>query len=232
MRRTLAGTVGVWLLLGAALAAADFWDEKDFTTWSDKEVEKMLTDSPWSQQVRIALGSLTERPQDRGVPATAGVPPAPVPDCGGGQFGRIQRQKVTITWSGALPIQQALVRQAIGRDAPIPPESQALLAQDPPFYVVTVHGLPPAFAFLASMSDAVKAGAMLKRKDAEPIAPYDFRLFRSAADQSLRAVFAFPKTDAVTLDHKDVEFIAKLGDTDIKRKFKLEDMVYNGRLEL
>ena len=93
----------------------------------DKEVEKMLTDSPWSQQIRIAFGSLTERAQDRGVPATAGIPAAPVPDCGGGQFGRIRRQKVTITWSGALPIKQAIVRQAIGRDAPVPPESQALL---------------------------------------------------------------------------------------------------------
>ena len=61
MRDRLAGTVGVWLLAGAALVAADFWEEKDFTTWSDKEVEKMLTDSPWAKQVRIiAAGGLNE----------------------------------------------------------------------------------------------------------------------------------------------------------------------------
>ena len=51
----LAGTLGLWIVVGAALAAADFWNEKDFTTWSDKEVEKMLSDSPWSRRVTIAI---------------------------------------------------------------------------------------------------------------------------------------------------------------------------------
>ena len=45
-RRTLAGTLAAWLIICAAPLAADFWDETDFTAWSDKEVEKMLTDSP------------------------------------------------------------------------------------------------------------------------------------------------------------------------------------------
>ena len=228
MRRTLAGTFGVWLLASVALAAADFWEEKDFTTWSDKEVEKMLNDSPWSQGVRIAVGSLSEAPEFR---MPQGNIPAP-PDCGGGQFDRIQRFKVTLTWSSALPIRQAQVRLAIGRDAPIPPESQAALEQEQSFYAVTMHGLPPRFAFLATMGDALKAGAMLKRKDAQPIAPEDVRLFRVAADQSLQLVFLFPRTDPVTLDHEEVEFVAGLGVTDLKKKFKLEDMVYGGGLEL
>ena len=42
MRRKLAGLVGVWLLTGAALVAADFWEEKDFTTWSAQEVQEIL----------------------------------------------------------------------------------------------------------------------------------------------------------------------------------------------
>ena len=50
-----AETLGVWIVACAALAAADFWEEKDFTAWSDKEVEKMLTDSPWSRNLTVAL---------------------------------------------------------------------------------------------------------------------------------------------------------------------------------
>ena len=46
MRCTPAGTVGIWLLAWAALTAADFWQEKDFTDWSPHQVNKMLTDSP------------------------------------------------------------------------------------------------------------------------------------------------------------------------------------------
>lgn len=34
------------------------------------------------------------------------------------------------------------------------------------------------------------------------------------------------------LEDKDVEFVAKVGDTTIKKKFKLEDMVFNDQLEL
>ena len=57
----LAGTLGLWIVVGAALAAADFWNEKDFTTWSDKEVEKMLSDSPWSRRVTIAIRGQGDR---------------------------------------------------------------------------------------------------------------------------------------------------------------------------
>ena len=54
--KTLARTLGIWIVACAVLVAADFWEEKDFTAWSDKDVEKMLTDSQWSQKVTIPLG--------------------------------------------------------------------------------------------------------------------------------------------------------------------------------
>ncbi len=47
-------------MAGVALVAADFWEEQSFTEWSDKDVQKMLADSPWAQQVRIAVGNLSE----------------------------------------------------------------------------------------------------------------------------------------------------------------------------
>ena len=60
MRCTLAGAVAV-LLASAALTAADFWEEKDFTTWSPQQIDKMLTDSPWAKKATIVLGSLRGR---------------------------------------------------------------------------------------------------------------------------------------------------------------------------
>ena len=47
MRKRLVGTFGVWLLAWAVLAAADFWEDKDYRSWSAKEMDTMLTDSPW-----------------------------------------------------------------------------------------------------------------------------------------------------------------------------------------
>ena len=229
MRCSLAGTVGVWLLAGTALVAAvaDFWEEKDFTTWSDKEVEKMLTDSPWAKQVRLVVGGgLTE-----GEAPSIWTPE--IPECGGGQFERIQRAKVTITWSTALPIRQATVRKAIGLDAPIPPEAQGELEMDPPLYVVTVSELPPTMRWLATTVPSIEAETMLKREGKAQIAPRSVRLFQDKQSQLISIVFQFPKTDVITVEDGDVEFITKLGPTgDLKKKFTLSDMVFDGQLEL
>jgi hypothetical protein len=45
-------------------------------------------------------------------------------------------------------------------------------------------------------------------------------------------LFRFPRTDAIILDDKEVEFATKFGTIDIKRKFRLKEMVYNGELAL
>ena len=99
-----------------------------------------------------------------------------------------------------------------------------------PFYVVTVTELPAAFSWLSDTGDVLKAETMLARKDKAPIAPVDVRLFQSA--QTLTLVIQFPRTDPITLDDKDVEFITKLGTDEIKKKFKLADMVFADQLAL
>ncbi|HEY7336021.1 MAG TPA: hypothetical protein VH639_14125 [Bryobacteraceae bacterium] len=45
------------LLFIAALAlwAADFWQAKPFTSWDQKEVQKILTDSPWARKLTVAM---------------------------------------------------------------------------------------------------------------------------------------------------------------------------------
>ena len=44
----------------------------------------------------------------------------------------------------------------------------------------------------------------------------------------------FPRTGSyeITLADKKVEFVAQVGSLKVKRKFKLKDMIYNGKLEL
>ena len=199
----------MWLLAAAALVAADFWEEKDFTTWSDTEVQEMLTDSPWAKQVWIIVSGRGGEPLDA-----------------------VERTEVTFTWNSALPIKQALVRQAIGLDAPIPPESQQALKRTEPFYAVTLSGLPPTLRWLATRRDALKAESMLARKGKAPIAPKSVRLFQDTQSRLISIAFLFPKTDAITLDDEDVELITKLGNAEVKKTFELADMVFGGQLAL
>ena len=51
-------------------------------------------------------------------------------------------------------------------------------------------------------------------------------------DKGIVAMVTFPKKDAFSLDDKEVEFSMKLGNATAKRKFKLKDMVFEGKLEL
>ena len=205
MRRKLAGVVGVWLLTGAALVAADFWEEKDFTTWSAQEVQEMLTDSPWAKQVRLLVG---------------------------GRRDAAEPTQVTFTWTSALPIKQALVRQAVGLDGPISPESQQTLTRFEPFYAVTLSGLPPTLRWLATTRTDLKAESMLVRKGKAPIAPKSVRLFQDTQSRLIRIVFLFPKTDVITVDDLDVEVITKLGNTEVRTTFTLADMVFADQLAL
>lgn len=43
------------LLAGFTLWAADFWQTKPFTEWTDKDLQKILTDSPWAKKASIPL---------------------------------------------------------------------------------------------------------------------------------------------------------------------------------
>ena len=209
----------------------------------------MLTDSPWAQRATVLMGGLTPAADDIDLsdvvrqranrvrleddPLQAGIGTnIPDPEGGGEQFQRIRRLNVTVTWSSALPMKLAQLKRLLRSGAPIPPQVMERLTGDAPFYTLAVVGLPAPFAALAPMVEVLKAHTMLKRKNKAPIAPDDVQLFRNA-DQSVLVVYRFPKSDIITLDDTDVEFITQLSpDNEVKKKFKLEDMVFGDQLAL
>ena len=167
-RMRLAGTLGLCILAGAAIAAADFWDEKAFTTWSDKEVEKMLSDSPWARTFTIAI-----RAPLRGGGGDGGLGGGGGGRGGGGRRGdpfltsTPRRMRLTVMWRNALPVKQATVRQRAGRDAPLSTDDREFIAQSEPQYVVSVSGLPRRVERLVQ-NRAVLSETVLKRKNKGP----------------------------------------------------------------
>ena len=49
---------------------------------------------------------------------------------------------------------------------------------------------------------------------------------------TMTVVFAFPRSMPFTVEDKEVELTTKLGTSNLKYKFKLKDMVVNGKLEM
>ena len=51
-------TLILFLFIGlcvTALLAANFWDTKRFTEWSAKQIDKILTDSPWARKMTVQV---------------------------------------------------------------------------------------------------------------------------------------------------------------------------------
>src|SRR5471032_1908170 len=108
MRHKWIAAALVWMLGAASLAAANFWDAKTYNEWSDKEVEQMLSDSPWARKLSVVI-PIPPRASDDNLAGRGGAS-----DDGGGRGGRggfpvpSPQLKLVITWRSAQPVRQAL----------------------------------------------------------------------------------------------------------------------------
>lgn len=71
----------------------------------------------------------------------------------------------------------------------------------------------------------------LRRKGRDPIGPETIDAREGSGGRLL--LFAFPQgAEPISVDEKEVEFRTRMGPLDLKSKFKLKDMLYQGRLAL
>lgn len=223
----------MFLLTSGLLLGGDFWDDKEFTEWSLKDVTKMMTRSPWAKVVNLSLSN--PRP-----PGGMGGRGGGIGGRRGGRGGRpgslgrggvIPSFKLTISWRSALPIKQAIVRDRMGTSMTLPPGALEFLDKQEEFYAVAVAGFPARIGQMLENSPrkAILDNIILKRKKGS-IAPDDF--LAQKRGNLIDILFFFPKSANITVGDKDIELIMKVGPRTIKKKFKLKDMVLNGNLEL
>jgi hypothetical protein len=249
--------VVVWAVLAAVVSAAEVWDTKPFTQWSDKDVNKLLTDSPWAGKATLTH-------------AREGGSNGPVPDW-----------KLIVSLRSALPIRQALARRALGPGAALPPEAEGALAAPASRYIFAIAGIPRLYQ--PQLAKSVQA-ARLKMKEKAPIAATDASVFLidkegksvpapaptrglltapgvqvvqvaqrggggvggggaggfggfpgSFGDTDKSGITAmlvveFPKTDALRNDDGKIELSTVIGAYKVEKEFKLKDMVFMGEL--
>ena len=239
------------LLFAFCLWAAEPWQSKPFADWTDKDVQKVLNNSPWSRSV-VVPGGPTAGDRSAGRPLqdptlTPGVSmpsDAPVntiggkasPGGGGGGAPRsdpgfdLRTIPLTVRWQSALPVKQALARLKYGAEAATSPEAKKFL-DDNTVYLIAVAGLPPTLGFSSFnlMKNQIIAETSLSSKG-KNLRPSDVIL--APPSKVVETFFVFQKTTPFTADDKDVEFSTRLGALDVHCKFRLKDMLYNGALEL
>lgn len=114
MRRALGLLLGMVLLASMTAVAADFWENKKFTQWNEKEVQRMLTNSPW-----VAVRTYQENyASDLNSPRSEPQDPSESPRLGNVDESAVRDKEAnpliayTVQLRSALPIRQALVRAA------------------------------------------------------------------------------------------------------------------------
>jgi hypothetical protein len=210
----------------------EFWNEKKASDWTEDEIHELLTKSPWVKEPSVSYnsgpgnaGRQASGVGNRGYGGGYGGMSrtrAPVPGTvsPGGTAMEKQQYKVVIRWETALPIRLATRKNS---------------TEDPlANYVLNVVGDLP---MLGTHNDEtendreqrvemLKQYTRLERKN-DPI--YLSKVvFQSATETR----FYFERTEPIFPDDKQVTFVTKLGPLEVKAKFILKEMMYQGKLEL
>jgi hypothetical protein len=226
------------------LHAGDFWKQKDYAEWSEKEARKMLRDSPWAKKASLIFkGGGGYRSRAGGVPGAESSRPGgrgggggsyggggggggSYGGGGGGSYGGGgapggSGPKVFVRWESALPIKHALLHIGYLGTDPTTEDIRELLERGDN-YVVSVAGLPGWAAFGNPGDFAEKA--VLERKNQDPMVAESCKVDRT--EDSAILTFHFPKNPPLQLSDKSVNFALDLGNIKVEKKFELKKMGY------
>ncbi|MFB3828307.1 MAG: hypothetical protein ACE15B_16180 [Bryobacteraceae bacterium] len=221
------------------LAAADFWEEKKFHEWSDKQVKRMLEDSPWARPVAVRAeggGGMRRGGGGRG----GGVDMSDASESagrsrGGGRNAEPPEAPPSITvyvrWHTALPIRQAVARMRFKDEVQTSAEAKKMLERKEERYVVGVAGLPAQVVGRAAAD--IKDRVRLRLKNKPEIPAQQVEIDRQQGRVNLYCFFPKGQGGAPVIEAADgeVEVLLQLQQK-ISRKFKLKDMMYEGKLEM
>lgn len=239
----------VCLLLVFACGTGVAQKAKPWTEWSEKDAEKILNDSAWGQTQTEETGS--QSTQMSAISSTTAAKERTVRDAGAAassaQSGE-SRGPVTVHYRVRLltakPIRAAFVRmiELQGASAERMAELRPFVDRDFGDYIVVAISLdgndrkrltPVQQALMTAEAATLKESTYLERKDGTRVA---LSQYRAPGQDGLGAKFVFPRT----LDGKpfidpgsgEVRFGTELGKgVKISRRFRVSEMMYDGKLE-
>jgi hypothetical protein len=249
-------------------AKDDFWIAKPIEQWSEEEIRKLHTKSPWAKEVTVTPGGLGGGGMRGGPDASSGGMGGGMGgggdmgggggDMGGGMGGMgggggrggrgggrgmpgggggMPEMKFVVRWESALPVRKSSRIQW-------PPDTDGN-------YILSVSGLPrmgqrpPGSGAEQKaeggrqrppqdrerMQDQIRAATELRRKNHAPQQPELVRIFESGPRNMLVCLFPIGK-DPITAAEKEVTFFTRMGPIEVKTKFNLKEMEFQGALAL
>ena len=227
-------------LLSLPLGAAVQWEKKPHTEWSDKEVQKVLNDSPWA---RTQVFTNPTPLFNQGVTGRqgAGVPPPPQPAAA-------THVNFRIRFFSAKPIRQAIGRMMeLQQKQPISEELAAHLkslasGEFLELIVITVSvdskevgaNVQQAASLLRTRGTGeLKNSTFIETRGGHRVFLQEYQPPRA---DGLGARFIFPRLvdgePFITPDSQEIHFVTELSsDYRLNMRYKIKEMMYEGKLE-
>jgi len=227
------------------LLADDFW-KKPYTDWTEKDAAKLLENSPWAHTISLTFGGsggggggTRQRGGGTMGEAEGGVSGVGGRSAGGSRGGNeVMDRSASVTflirWQSAVPVRQAMIVTQLGREKMESEDAKKFLSQAVTEYVVGIIGVQAGLAKMPTdkLNEFAKTSTSLVIKDKDPIAAEGAKVEASTKPNMADIYFFFPKSKEITLDDKEVEFVSKLGRIEIRRKFKLKEIMVGDKLAL
>lgn len=252
MRRAiLIGSV-VMVLTAVVFAGNDPWKSKPYQQWDEKDVRKILGDSPWSKVIQVDATWKNRKDlsaDDTSQPTTTNTPPPTAkmgqsppasanpggtPAGGAVDSGNSASQaSFVVRWVSSRTLQRAAARSAELAGQLKPEDAEKQLANPPDVYEVAVIG-PDMRPFQSADEDALKlSAALIDKKSKQKISPSKVEISRAADGKKVQALaFIFPKKagdgePAIPEDEKSVDFNCDINGAKIRASFDISKMQDN-----
>jgi hypothetical protein len=221
-----------WVLIASSCFAyqtTEAWKSKRVADWTDAETKEVLTASPWGVMVTPTVKKVAQQPQGNRGGGIVGIPGVGRRRAGGQSQDSNENKTpvvdsvmpLNVRWESALPIREAELK---ARETNAP-------AVDEDHYAIAVYGIPNRFAKDAdSMGEHLKGQASLKREGQKDLKPTHVDVIQR--EDGLVVVFLFPKTKELTAQDSRAEFEALIGPFQVNQSFHLDEMTYQGKIEL
>jgi len=249
--------IALFLFPLMTLRAKDFWEEKPFTNWNEKEASRILSDSPWGKSQNVTLpgnesdlgegrressripaaaggggarGSAGGDVTGRGGPATAGSPGY------GGETGGFSRSiPFQISWFSSMRVRQAMGRLGQLHGQLSTEQVNEFTQQPMENYVIAISGAMMKPFEQASLESLKAKTFLLSKKDKKN--KIELKEYMSAKDRKDgMALFVFPRSadgkPSLDMADDEAQFVTEQEAVRIKVSFKLSNMMVDGKLDI
>jgi hypothetical protein len=222
----------------ACFAAEQAWQSKPVANWTDEDAKQILTHSPWAKTVVAGITRRQTEDERReggnmGQPTGVGydgvdqkrsqhVAPGNLLPAPAASAVQNQGIRLLVRWESAFPIRTAEIKAHV----PDPPT----LSDDG--YSIAVYGIPASFAKgdPASLGRPLRETAFLRREGKPNVKPLSVEVFE--LQDSVAVVYRFPLAAEIGKKDAIVEFNALIGRIRVSEPFNIEEMQFQGKLEL